>query len=157
MATFVYGQVYDLGADYDDDYPGYRYAVPTEYAAGKVVSDCWIVNADGEICPGYCNHPVLLCVDALTPAPGVTIPITRHFTGLELTEEQRYILEQNRHLVPVERLGDGDWLVLDNVPPQSDVFPDGHFGPYILTIDGKLHDVNYHYSECHGIYVPWKI
>ena len=56
------------------------------------------------------------------------------------TSEQEAILRTNKHLEPAYKLYDGDWLV-------SDVNPD--FGPYILTTDGLIQDVEYHYLKYH--------
>ena len=71
-----------------------------------------------------------------------------------LTPEQLAILARTAHLVVVEVLADGDLLVLDTGTANPDVFPDGHFGPYVLTGNGWLQGVNYHYRHSHGVNVP---
>jgi hypothetical protein len=71
-----------------------------------------------------------------------------------LTPEQMAILARTVHLVVVEALADGDLLALDTGAANPEVFPDGHFGPFILTGDGKVQDVNYHYRYGHGVGVP---
>ncbi len=71
-----------------------------------------------------------------------------------LTPCQLGILARAVHLVVVEVLADGDLLVLDTGAANPAVFPDGHFGPFILTGDGKIQDVNYHYRHSHGVDVP---
>ena len=37
---------------------GYHYAIPVEYADGCVIGDCWIVNAQGQVHPGFNISPV---------------------------------------------------------------------------------------------------
>lgn len=59
-----------------------------------------------------------------------------------MTEAQEQVIKENGHLVPLAALPDGDWLV-------GDVVPD--FGPYVLTTDGRVQGVNYHYSRYHDI------
>ena len=76
-------------------------------------------------------------------------PVPEH-----LTREQVNLLGANTHLLAVSTLEDGDLLVLDTSPTSPDVFPDGHFGPYVLTTEGHLQDVNYHYREHHLLDVP---
>lgn len=72
--------------------------------------------------------------------------------GTELSPGQRHLLSTNAHLLPVEVLADGDLLVLDRTPAPN--FPQGHFGPYILDLEGRLTDVNYHYGRYHQQPVP---
>ena len=67
-----------------------------------------------------------------------------------LTADQAELLANNPHLTPVEVLSDGDILVLDLEETNPEVFPDG-FGPYILTTDGRVQGVNYHYRHSHGV------
>lgn len=62
----------------------------------------------------------------------------------ELTSQQVSALEGKPHLNPIEVLSDGDLLMTDNESK-----PDYPLGPYILTKDGKIQDVNYHYSNYH--------
>jgi hypothetical protein len=59
---------------------------------------------------------------------------------LKLSQVQVGILEKNPHLIPRDILPDGDMLVSDQ---------DQEFGPYILTRDGTVHDVEYHYDKYH--------
>ena len=70
-----------------------------------------------------------------------------------MTGYQQNLLDKNPHLVVVSNLDDGDVLVLDN-QSASDVFPNWHFGPYVLTKAGYMQDVNYHYRFHHGCDVP---
>ena len=86
-------------------------------------------------------------VDLFTPE------LRREFYAAALTPEQQALFGKNRHLVPVSRLDDGDWLVLDNQDPGYH-WALTHFGPYVLTRDGKVQDVNYHYKVYHGYEVP---
>jgi hypothetical protein len=68
-----------------------------------------------------------------------------------MTGEQREIYVKNPHLVPAALLPDGDWLILDAGPVGANGEP---MGPYILTRDGKVQRVNYHYRYYHGFDVP---
>lgn len=53
-----------------EDEGQYRYAEPVEYADGAWLGDCWLVNAAGEIHPGYNASPVPLHAANLTnPVP----------------------------------------------------------------------------------------
>jgi hypothetical protein len=74
---------------------------------------------------------------------------------LEKTPQQEVLLMHNPHLVAAERLSDGDWLLLDKGSAPDRIFPNGHYGPYILTTDGKVQNVNYHYATYHGLPVPF--
>lgn len=49
---FVEGVLYRLGEDYDDEYPGFDCAIPLE-TSNYAIADCWIVNEESEVCPGY--------------------------------------------------------------------------------------------------------
>jgi len=74
----------------------------------------------------------------------------------KLTPAQAAFLEKNEHLVPVERLADGDLLCLDRGKWPVDVWrgtplEGEHFGPYILTADGNVNDVTGHYQREHGV------
>jgi hypothetical protein len=72
----------------------------------------------------------------------------------KLTLAQSAFLEANSHLVPVERLSDGDLLCLDRgkwrVEPGDPLYGE-HFGPYILTTDGCVQTVTSHYQRRHGV------
>ena len=63
---------------------------------------------------------------------------------ITLTPQQINTLESCPHLDPIEVLSDGDLLVIDNESK-----PDYTLGPYILTKDGKIQGVDYHYSNYH--------
>jgi len=54
-------------------------------------------------------------------------------------------------------LEDGDALVLDKtVPGPEGIFGVlGHFPAYVLTRDGKVQDVYYHYRVHHKVSVPF--
>jgi len=70
------------------------------------------------------------------------------------SQAQINLLARNDHLVAVEVLTDGDLLVLDTGTANLEAFLDGHFGPYILTRNGRLQGVNYHYRHGHRVDVP---
>lgn len=67
----------------------------------------------------------------------------------KLTDYQYKFLKDNDHLAAVSFLDDGDVLVLDLVAARER--PEGHFGPYVLTGEGKLQLVNYHYAVGHQL------
>jgi hypothetical protein len=74
----------------------------------------------------------------------------------KLTPSQAAFLAANYHLVPVERLPDGDLLCLDRGKWGKEAWKgtpleDEHFGPYILTTDGRAPGVTYHYQNEHGV------
>ena len=58
-----------------------------------------------------------------------------------MTSEQRAVLADTPYLVALDELPDGDLLVEDK---------DG-YGPYILTRDGKVQEVKYHYHIWHKL------
>ncbi len=60
--------------------------------------------------------------------------------GPGLSPGQVGVLENNPHLIPRDMLPDGDMLVSDR---------DQEFGPYILTRDGAVQDIPYHYEQYH--------
>lgn len=69
------------------------------------------------------------------------------------TPEQLLVLGKNSHLVFASMLGDGDCLILDSGGPGSQTLQylyAPHYGPYVLTKDGKIQDVNYHFATHHG-------
>ena len=70
-----------------------------------------------------------------------------------MTAAQKQLLDANLHLFAVARLEDGDLLVVDMQPAET--FPNGHYGPYVLTKNGYLHDVNYHYGKYHAVDCPY--
>lgn len=59
----------------------------------------------------------------------------------DLTIEQWEVFVNCSHLTLASRLEDGDVLVLD----ENELF-----GPYVLTRDGKVQDVYWHYQKYHG-------
>jgi hypothetical protein len=67
------------------------------------------------------------------------------------TPEQQQVLERNTHLRRVSTLEDGDLLIIDLGIADRSVFPNGHFGPYVLTKEGYVQDVNFHYQMHHLI------
>jgi hypothetical protein len=73
----------------------------------------------------------------------------------KMTSEQKYLLDKNPHLIPVSRLDDGDWLVLDSEGPKGQPGSIDLYGPYILTLDGKVQEVNYHFAKYHDVPVPY--
>ena len=72
----------------------------------------------------------------------------------KLTYRQRAVIGSTTHLQVLEILPDGDALVADLGTAISDSFP-GHFGPYILTKNGLIQDIHYHYSNFHGLNLPY--
>lgn len=71
------------------------------------------------------------------------------------THAQANFLVLNDHLRAVSRLEDGDLLIVD-LGENDRENSSGHFGPYVLTVDALLQDVNYHFKNSHGIPCPFK-
>ena len=54
-------------ATYDDEY-GQGYCLCRPVGGEYPITDCWIVNADGEVHPGLCNSPVPVRIEDVYPA-----------------------------------------------------------------------------------------
>ena len=67
------------------------------------------------------------------------------------TAAQQRRLDLSPCLRVVQRLDDGDLLVLDLDPVKSELFWGNHYGPYIMTDLGFIQDVNYHHHYHHGM------
>ena len=65
------------------------------------------------------------------------------------TQGQQYTLKKYPNLRVAQSLEDGDLLVLDT--QRSLISVTGNSGPYIITRDGALQDVNYHYQTRHAM------
>ena len=79
MATFKAGATYPLKDPerYDDEYgEGYGYAQAYGQCDGMTISDCWIVNKEGDIHPGMDESPVPVCINDLDIAGAFQ---TEHF------------------------------------------------------------------------------
>jgi hypothetical protein len=74
----------------------------------------------------------------------------------DITVSQETLLVNNPLFVVASYLDDGDLLILDTTPTDSPVFIDGHFGPYVLTREGYVQNVHYHYRRNHGLAVPYQ-
>ena len=57
-----YGYRYEIK---DPDSKRYRYAEPVAYADGCQLGDCWIVDAKGNVDPGYSASPTPFQIDSL--------------------------------------------------------------------------------------------
>lgn len=58
-----FGYRYELNDEWKEYYDnqggvGYHYAVPTDYADNCIIGDCYIVNTEGRIHPGFNVSPV---------------------------------------------------------------------------------------------------
>ncbi len=74
-------------------------------------------------------------------------------TDESYTPAQAAFFAANEHLVPVERLSDGDLLCLDKSKwgvDHTDTHHGEHYGPYILTTEGNVNGVTEHYQNRHG-------
>lgn len=71
----------------------------------------------------------------------------------ELTDQQKAALATMPLMIAVDTLPDGDVLVLDREHPRPHQAI-RYFGPYILTREGALHAVNWHYRTHHLVQVP---
>lgn len=72
--TFKTGMTYALKdpSAYDDDYgEGYGYAQAYGDCTGMFMTDCWIVNAQGEIHPGLNDQPVPVRFDSVEATSAV--------------------------------------------------------------------------------------
>lgn len=59
--SFQAGRIYPLReADrFDDEFgKGYGFVKVADYGVGCLMSDCWVVNAKGELHPGLAESPV---------------------------------------------------------------------------------------------------
>lgn len=74
---------------------------------------------------------------------------------ITLSKAQKALLDSSSHLLAVSCLDDNDLLVLDLGKPQTESWNNGHYGPYVLTVNGDLQDVNYHYAHYHGKQCPF--
>jgi hypothetical protein len=66
MKTFKFGKVYRIKDPDPDEYGQYIYVTPVEYADGAWLGDCWIVDARGNVHPGYNVSPVPFHRDSVT-------------------------------------------------------------------------------------------
>jgi len=67
------------------------------------------------------------------------------------SKQAKFLRENMTHLEMVSMLDDGDMLIVDTGKPMDSSWNNGHYGPYVLTTDGKLQDVNYHYAHEHSV------
>jgi hypothetical protein len=77
--------------------------------------------------------------------------MTKHCTS----SQAKFLRDNMSHLEMVSMLEDGDMLIVDNGKPMDSTWNNGHYGPYILTREGHLQDVNYHYSKYHSVNCPY--
>lgn len=52
-------------------YPKYKYIEPVEYADDCLIGDCWVVDEDGNICPGWNTSPEPFYIGDLVKVHGV--------------------------------------------------------------------------------------
>lgn len=65
------------------------------------------------------------------------------FNADGMTAEQERVFVQLQHLCPLEVLPDRDILTADG--------DNAEYGPYIVTVTGKVQSVAYHYSRYHQV------
>ncbi len=77
---------------------------------------------------------------------------------MKKTKYQFEILEKCPHFIPIAKLPDGDILVVDKTTiAASDHFITGasHYGPYVVTLNGFVQDINYHYAKYHNLEIAF--
>lgn len=72
---FLNNQLYRLNKEWAEHYSQadefnpsgikYEFAKSTSYAGGAYIADCWIMNTEGNVHPGYNSSPVPLNISAL--------------------------------------------------------------------------------------------
>ena len=69
---FKSAKIYKLinGDHYDDEYgEGFDHVETYGDSDGSYITDCWVVNSDGDVHPGYENSPVPIRFDRVEPKP----------------------------------------------------------------------------------------
>jgi hypothetical protein len=63
-----------------------------------------------------------------------------------MTKQQRHLLRQNPHLIPLAVMEDNDILVLDTLPAQLSFLPNGEIRKplWILTRAGCVQEIAFH-------------
>jgi len=75
-------------------------------------------------------------------------------TPFRYTTEQQELLANNAHFIPVAILDDGDVLIFQGAGPMGGPYEGGYIAKYlayVLTRDGKIQGVSYHYENCHDV------
>jgi len=78
-------------------------------------------------------------------------------TPFRYTTEQQESLERNARFIPAAILDDGDLLILEEAGPLGGTYEGTHIAKYlywILTRDGRINGISYHYQHCHDLGAP---
>ena len=70
------------------------------------------------------------------------------------TPEQQQLLADNDHFIPAAILDDGDLMILQDAGPMGGPYEGEHIAkylPYVLTRDGKVQGLSYHYQNYHEV------
>jgi len=73
------------------------------------------------------------------------------------TPEQRQLLELNERFIPAAILDDGDLIILEDAGPMGGPYEGTHIAkylPWMLTRDGKIHGISWHYQHYHDLSIP---
>ena len=73
------------------------------------------------------------------------------------TPQQQELLAANDHFIPAAILDDGDVLILEDAGPLGGPYEGGHIAKYLvylLTRDGKVQGLSYHYQNYHELGAP---
>lgn len=72
------------------------------------------------------------------------------------TQAQQDLLQENPQFEVLDRLTDGDLLIADQIdrPTAALEHPHRQSTPYVLTRDGKVQEVGYHYRYFHLRNIP---
>lgn len=71
--------------------------------------------------------------------------------------EQQELITANDHFFPAAILDDGDLLILQHAGPMGGPYEGGHIAKYlvyVLTRDGKVQGISYHYEHHHDLSAP---
>lgn len=71
----VAGVMYTIKRGRMTDRGKYKYAVPVDYADCCTFGDCWLVDIDGNIDPGYNVSPVPIHADSLGEVVGIWVKV----------------------------------------------------------------------------------
>jgi len=78
----------------EDDYGEYVFAAPVGPLEGLYVIDCWLVNKDGEVHPGYSVSPVPIRVQYLGEPQFVLWPWDEDLSDAEFLQRYGFTREE---------------------------------------------------------------
>jgi len=78
-------------------------------------------------------------------------------TPFRYTPAQQEMLGKNSYFIPADILSDGDVLILQDAGPMGGPYEGRHIAKYlayVLTRDGKVQGLSYHYQNYHELGAP---